>query len=119
MDKHSISREEAFDLFEKLISERTRALVLFASTAKAQIIFWGFVRSFSSQDILVIQTWPPSDKTGTLEVPLKGRKCKYGYVEAWELPNISAEHIAKAGDTKLIVKFPDSVETLCLSFTFR
>jgi hypothetical protein len=116
MNKNSISQAEAFDLFEKLISERTRVIALFTSTAGVKIIFWGFVRSLS-RDTLVMEMWPPSVQTGTLEVPLKGRNCKYGYMEARELSE-SAERTARQGDIKLLLKFSDPVEILFLSFTF-
>jgi hypothetical protein len=118
MSKHVISSQEAMLLFSRLVSERISVTAQFSSAGGTRVILAGFVDSTSALNGVVISpTRPPSTKDGFMMVPFDGRTFEFSYCDRRELPAGFEKLAAQVGDTVLLVRFMNPVETFGLIFT--
>jgi hypothetical protein len=114
-----ISVDDTSDLLTKLLSERVPLVAFFRSPffeAKTP----GFVDSITKEDGVTISvSGPPVDASkGYIFVRSPNRPCDCWYGEKRELPE-SLKHLSDTfGESILVIRFPESEETLALFFTF-
>lgn len=81
-------------------------------------MFPGFIESVSLRNGVVVSVdRPPSAKSGLVIIPLARRMFDFSYCDRRELPPELGGMRAEVGDTVLLIRFFEPLETLALTFT--